>query len=105
MKQLKEEEKIPVTILTGFLGSGKTTLLNYILTEQREKKIAIIENEFGEVSIDDSLLKQDKMALAEKIVTMDNGCMCCTIRGDLLSGLKEILAEMETKPIDVIAIE
>merc|ERR1719469_1374883 len=57
-----EEEKIPVTILTGFLGSGKTTLLNYILQEQREKKIAVIENEFGAVSIDDELLKQDKLA-------------------------------------------
>ncbi|CAE7191052.1 yciC, partial [Symbiodinium microadriaticum] len=83
-----EEEKIPVTILTGFLGAGKTTMLNYILEEQREKKIAIIENEFGEVPIDDALLKQgqEKLALAEKIVVMDNGCMCCTIRGDLLSG-------------------
>eukprot|EP00439_Symbiodinium_sp_Y106_P043251 s2824_g5.t1 len=81
-----EEEKIPVTILTGFLGAGKTTMLNYILQEQREKKIAIIENEFGEVPIDDALLKQEKLALAEKIVVMDNGCMCCTIRGDLLSG-------------------
>ncbi|CAE7360625.1 yciC, partial [Symbiodinium sp. CCMP2456] len=56
--------------------------------EQREKKIAIIENEFGEVPIDDALLKTgaEKLALAEKIVVMDNGCMCCTIRGDLLSG-------------------
>jgi len=102
----KEEDKIPVTILTGFLGSGKTTLLNYILQEQREKKIAIIENEFGEVSIDDALLKQDKLDLAEKIVVMDNGCMCCTIRGDLLSGLQEMIDEIKNGGnIDQIMIE
>merc|ERR1740121_3170503 len=69
-----ELEKVPVTILTGFLGSGKTTLLNYILREQQDMKIAIIENEFGEISIDDDLLKQEKMEMAEKIVVMDNGC-------------------------------
>jgi len=86
-----ESEKIPVTILTGFLGSGKTTLLNYILKEQTEMKIAIIENEFGEISIDDALLKKDKLAMAEKILVMDNGCMCCTIRGDLIAGLQDMI--------------
>lgn len=101
-----EEDKIPVTILTGFLGSGKTTLLNYILQEQTDKKIAIIENEFGEVSIDDALLKKDKTALAEKVVVMDNGCMCCTIRGDLLSGLQEIIDDIKKGgTIDQIMIE
>ncbi|CAK9096605.1 COBW domain-containing protein 1 (Cobalamin synthase W domain-containing protein 1) [Durusdinium trenchii] len=101
-----EEDKIPVTILTGFLGAGKTTLLNYILQEQKEKKIAIIENEFGEVSIDDSLLKQEKLALAEKIVVMDNGCMCCTIRGDLLGGLQEIIDAIKGgSGIDQVMIE
>merc|ERR1719515_427906 len=102
----EESEKLPVTILTGFLGSGKTTLLNYILEEQREKKIAVIENEFGEVSIDDELLIQKKLALAEKIVLMDNGCMCCTIRGDLEKGLGEILDSMKKgQHIDAIMIE
>merc|ERR550532_337754 len=101
-----EEDKTPVTILTGFLGSGKTTLLNYILQEQRDLKLAIIENEFGEISIDDALLKQDKMAMAEQIVVMDNGCMCCTIRGDLENGLKEILDKMHAGgTIDGIIIE
>merc|ERR1719261_443227 len=101
-----EDKKLPVVILTGFLGSGKTTLLNYILEEQREKKIAVIENEFGEISIDDALLKKEKMSLAEKIVVMDNGCMCCTIRGDLISGLQSILDEMaKGSEIDLIAIE
>ncbi|CAE8709631.1 unnamed protein product [Polarella glacialis] len=105
-KPKPEEDKIPVTILTGFLGSGKTTLLNYILQEQTGWKIAIIENEFGEVSIDDALLKQDKKNLAEKIVVMDNGCMCCTIRGDLLAGLEEIIAEIKKgSGIDCIMIE
>jgi len=87
----REEEKIPMTILTGFLGSGKTTMLNYILKEQNERKIAIIENEFGEISIDDELLNQDKMNLAEKIITLDNGCVCCTIRGDLEDGLMQMV--------------
>jgi len=88
---IPECDKIPVTILTGFLGSGKTTLLNYILQEQQDMKIAVIENEFGEVAIDDEILKQKKYAMAEKIITMDNGCMCCTIRGDLLVGLKTLM--------------
>jgi len=104
--QRLEEEKIPVTILTGFLGSGKTTLLNYILQEQKDLKIAVIENEFGEVSIDDSLLKKDKLALAEKVVVMDNGCMCCTVRGDLAAGLNSIMEEVnQGKTIDAIIIE
>jgi len=107
-KTVPEEDKTPVTILTGFLGAGKTTLLNYILQEQTEMKIAVIENEFGEISIDDALLKKDKVSMAEKIVVMDNGCMCCTIRGDLADGLKEIMAEMkgpDAKQIDAIMIE
>mmetsp|Transcript_112957 Transcript_112957/g.224888 ORF Transcript_112957/g.224888 Transcript_112957/m.224888 type:complete len:512 (-) Transcript_112957:107-1642(-) len=86
-----KDNKIPVLIMTGFLGAGKTTLLNYLLQEQREKKIAVIENEFGEVSIDDELLQQNKLALAEKIIVMDNGCVCCTIRDDLNEGLQQIL--------------
>jgi len=102
----KEEDKLPVVILTGFLGSGKTTLLNYMLQEQREKKIAVIENEFGEVSIDDALLKQGKLNLAEEVIVMDNGCMCCTIRGDLTAGLNQILAKVHAgSKIDLIAIE
>jgi G3E family GTPase len=72
---------IPVTILTGFLGSGKTTLLKHILTEQHGKKIAVIENEFGEENIDNDILVQDNQ---ENIVQMSNGCICCTIRGDLV---------------------
>jgi G3E family GTPase len=81
---------IPVTILTGFLGSGKTTLLNYILKQPHGHRIAVIENEFGEAGIDNELLVQDQ---GEQIVEMNNGCICCTVRGDLV----RILGELATK--------
>lgn len=81
---------IPVTVLTGFLGSGKTTLLNRILQEQHGHRIAVIENEFGETGIDNELLVQDE---GEQIVEMNNGCICCTVRGDLI----RILGELHTK--------
>ncbi len=71
---------IPVTVLTGFLGSGKTTLLNRILTEQHGQRIAVIENEFGEIGIDHALV----INADEEIFEMNNGCICCTVRGDLI---------------------
>jgi G3E family GTPase len=82
-----EKDLIPVTILTGFLGAGKTTLLNRILTEQHGEKIAVIENEFGETGIDNEILVKDK---EEQIVEMNNGCLCCTVRGDLVRILGEL---------------
>ena len=82
-----EKDLIPVTILTGFLGSGKTTLLNRILHEQHGEKIAVIENEFGETGIDNEILVQDK---EEQIVEMNNGCLCCTVRGDLVRILGDL---------------
>ena len=81
---------MPVTILTGFLGSGKTTLLNRILKEQHGHRIAVIENEFGEAGIDNELLVQDG---SEQIVEMNNGCICCTVRGDLVRILGELHAK------------
>jgi G3E family GTPase len=78
---------IPVTILTGFLGSGKTTLLNHILKQQHGFKIAVIENEFGETGIDNELLVQDR---DEQILEMNNGCICCTVRGDLIRILLDL---------------
>ncbi len=80
-------ELIPATILTGFLGAGKTTLLNRILTERHGEKIAVIENEFGEAGIDNEILVQDKQ---EQIVEMNNGCICCTVRGDLVKILGDL---------------
>jgi G3E family GTPase len=82
----------PVTILTGFLGSGKTTLLNRILKEHHGHRIAVIENEFGEAGIDNELLVQDR---EEQIVEMNNGCICCTVRGDLVRILGELHAKRQ----------
>ena len=84
---------IPVTILTGFLGSGKTTLLKRILTEAHGQKIAVIENEFGEESIDNEILVNDTQ---ETIIQMNNGCICCSIREDLRETL-QLLATKKRK--------
>ncbi len=73
-------KKIPVTVLTGFLGAGKTTLLNRILTESHGQRIAVIENEFGEIGIDQALV----VNADEEVFEMNNGCICCTVRGDLI---------------------
>jgi G3E family GTPase len=73
-------EKIPVTVLTGYLGAGKTTLLNRILTEQHGRKYAVIVNEFGEIGIDNDLV----VGADEEVFEMNNGCVCCTVRGDLI---------------------
>ncbi|NOT79982.1 MAG: GTP-binding protein [Bacteriovoracaceae bacterium] len=80
--------RIPVTVLTGYLGSGKTTLLNYILGQNHGLKIAVIENEFGEIGVDQDIVIQAD----EEIFEMNNGCVCCSVRGDLvriLDGLKK----------------
>jgi len=77
---MKADELIPVTVLTGYLGAGKTTLLNRILTEQHGKRYAVIVNEFGEVGIDNELIVDSD----EEVFEMNNGCICCTVRGDLI---------------------
>ncbi len=81
------DKMVPVTILTGFLGAGKTTLLKRILTEYHGRRIAVIENEFGPESIDNDLLVQDS---DEEIVELSNGCVCCTVRGDLMRTLNDL---------------
>ncbi len=91
--------RVPVTILTGFLGAGKTTLLNRILTEQHEQKIAVIENEYGEVGIDHELV----VNADEEIFEMNNGCICCTVRGDLIRILGSLMKRREK--FDKILIE
>eukprot|EP00450_Noctiluca_scintillans_P027020 CAMPEP_0194516980 /NCGR_PEP_ID=MMETSP0253-20130528/50021_1 /TAXON_ID=2966 /ORGANISM="Noctiluca scintillans" /LENGTH=480 /DNA_ID=CAMNT_0039360895 /DNA_START=32 /DNA_END=1474 /DNA_ORIENTATION=+ len=83
-------KKVPVYMLTGFLGSGKTTLLNHILNDMHGKKLAVIENEFGEIGIDDALIATRQDLGKEHILEMNNGCICCTVRGDLIKGLKSI---------------
>lgn len=79
----------PITVITGFLGAGKTTLVNYILKEQHGWKICVLENEFGEVSIDDGLVAESLDA-PEDLITMDNGCVCCSVRGDLVRTLGQL---------------
>lgn len=107
-KRPAPEAKVPAHILTGFLGSGKTTLLNHILHEMHGKKLAIIENEFGEIGIDDKLITAGREELGEEnIIEMNNGCICCTVRGDLIKGLKSILQRTmaEGKKLDGVIIE
>lgn len=88
---------IPATILTGFLGSGKTTLLKRVLGEAHGRKIAVIENEFGEENIDNEILVADTQ---EQIVQMSNGCVCCTIREDLRSTLADLAARRRKGELD-----
>lgn len=88
MTAIQEEiSRTPVTILTGFLGAGKTTLLNHVLTADHGQKIAVIVNEFGEVGIDNQLI----VGADEEIIEMNNGCICCTVRGDLIRILTELM--------------
>jgi G3E family GTPase len=95
---------IPTTILTGFLGAGKTTLLNRILQEQHGMRIAVIENEFGQENIDNEILVQDSQ---EQIVEMNNGCICCTVRGDLIVALTTLARKRDAGQIafDRVVIE
>ncbi len=91
------DDRIPATLLTGCLGSGKTTLLNRILREQHGRRIAVIENEFGEAGVDNEILVQDR---DEQIVVMSNGCICCTVRGDLGRNLSDLARRRASGALD-----
>lgn len=97
---VKIDKRIPATVVTGFLGAGKTTLINRILREKHGRKLAVIVNEFGEISIDGQLVIHDESA---QLVEFNNGCLCCTVRGDLVETLGRLQQRADT--LDGILIE
>ena len=100
LNPVAKDRKIPVTVITGYLGSGKTTLLNHILTGQQGRKVAVIVNEFGEVGIDGQLIVQDG---DEQLIEFNNGCLCCTVRGDLIETITKL--QERAGELDAIIIE
>src|SRR5215475_13239551 len=98
-------DPVPVTLLVGFLGSGKTTLANRILSEQHDQRIAVIVNEFGDVGIDGQLI----VGVDDNVIELSNGCLCCTVQGDLADTLRQLVVRrrqtVDAKPFERIVIE
>jgi G3E family GTPase len=99
MNGMTSKEMIPVTVLTGFLGAGKTTLLNYILSQRHGHKCAVVINEFGAIGIDNQLV----VGVDEEILELNNGCLCCRVRGDLIKSLSDLFQRQ--KRFDYVLIE
>src|SRR5262249_29288269 len=103
--QQSPADPVPVTLLVGFLGSGKTTLANRILSEQHDQRIAVIVNEFGDVGIDGQLI----VGVEDNVIELSNGCLCCTVQGDLADTLRQLLVRrrqsVDAKPFERIVIE
>ena len=102
----EDAERVPVTIITGFLGCGKTTLVNHILQNESSKRILVIENEIGDESIDHELLfRLPGGSAKEEVIVLSNGCVCCTVRGDLLRAMQELFKRPLFRTLDWILIE
>lgn len=103
--EVLRNSRILATILTGFLGSGKTTFLNYVMRAPHGKRIGVIQNEFGAVSIDDQLMPTIKSDENAAVILMPNGCICCRVRGDLVEALKSLAENSEQLRLDFVIIE